>query len=141
MALRLIRAKQLILTLTGIIRMTKIAKRKTFTPLVDQIIEGLEDIKGENILVLDLRNLENTICDFFVIAEGNSNTQVNALANAVEKRVRENLNDKPWHTEGSGNAECVLLDYVHVAVHIFQRSVREFYDLESLWGDAKITKM
>lgn len=141
MALRLIRAKQLILTLTGIIRMTKIAKRKTFTPLVDQIIEGLEDIKGENILVLDLRNLENTICDFFVIAEGNSNTQVKALANAVEKRVRENLNDKPWHTEGSGNAEWVLLDYVHVAVHIFQRSVREFYDLESLWGDAKITKM
>ncbi len=121
--------------------MTKIAKRKTFTPLVDQIIEGLEDIKGENILVLDLRNLENSICDFFVIAEGNSNTQVNALANAVEKRVRENLNDKPWHTEGSGNAEWVLLDYVHVAVHIFQRSVREFYDLESLWGDAKITKM
>ena len=141
MALHLIRAKQLILTLTGIIRMTKIAKRKTFTPLVDQIIEGLEDIKGENILVLDLRNLENSICDFFVIAEGNSNTQVNALANAVEKRVRENLNDKPWHTEGSGNAEWVLLDYVHVAVHIFQRSVREFYDLESLWGDAKITKM
>jgi ribosome-associated protein len=137
----LLKAKQLILTLTGITRMTKTAKRKTFTPLVDEIIEGLEDIKGENIVVLDLRKLENSICDFFVIGEGTSNTQVNALCNAVEKRVRENLNEKPWHTEGSSNAEWVLLDYVNVAVHVFQKSVREFYDLESLWGDAKITKI
>jgi len=121
--------------------MTKITKRKTFTPLVDQIIEGLEDIKGENIVVLDLRKLENSICDFFVIAEGNSNTQVSALANSVEKKVRETLQDKPWHVEGNTNAEWVLLDYVNVAVHIFQKSVREFYDLESLWGDATITKI
>lgn len=121
--------------------MTKISKSKTFTPLINQIIEGLEDIKGENIVILDLRKLENSICDFFVIAEGNSNTQVNALANSVEKKVRETLHDKPWHVEGSTNAEWVLLDYVNVAVHIFQKNVREFYDLESLWGDATITKI
>lgn len=121
--------------------MTKIAKRKTFTPLIDQIIEGLEDIKGENIVVLDLRKLENSICDFFVICEGNSNTQVNALGNSVEKKVRESMQEKPWHIEGAGQAEWILLDYVNVAVHIFQRSVRDFYDLEGLWGDATITKI
>lgn len=121
--------------------MTKIAKRKTFTPIVDQIIEGIEDVKGENIVVLDLTHLENSICDFFVICDGNSNTQVNALSNGVEKRVRESLKEKPWHVEGSANAEWVLLDYVNVAVHIFQKRVREFYDLESLWGDATITKL
>ncbi len=120
--------------------MTKISERKTFTPLVNQIIDGLTDIKGEDITILDLRNLENSICDFFVICSGNSNTQVNALADAVEKSVRENLKDKPWHTEGTTNAEWILLDYVSVAVHIFQKQVRDFYDLEGLWGDATITK-
>lgn len=120
--------------------MTKISERKKITPLVDQIIEGMEDIKGEDILVLDLRELENSICDFFVICSGNSNTQVNALADSVEKKVRESLKDKPWHREGTTMAEWVLLDYVSVAVHIFQKQVREFYDLEGLWSDATITK-
>ncbi len=121
--------------------MTKIAKRKSISPLIDQIIEGLEDIKGENIIILDLTKLENTICDYFIICDGNSNTQVNALANSVEKRVREQLGEKPWHIEGTTTAEWVLLDYVNVTVHIFQKNVREFYDLESLWGDAITIKI
>ncbi len=113
----------------------------SFTPLVDEIIEGIDDLKGENIVVLNLTKLENAVCDYFVICEGNSNTQVSAISNSIEKKVRENLGEKPWHVEGTTNAEWVLLDYVSVAVHVFQREVRAFYDLESLWADATVSEL
>lgn len=103
------------------------------------VVDGLQDVKGENITVLDLRKLENTVTDYFIIAEGNSNTQVNALADSVHKSVRESVGDRPWHVEGRDNAEWVLMDYVNVVVHIFQKGIREFYDLEGLWGDAEVT--
>lgn len=121
--------------------MTNIAKSKTFTPLVREIIEGIEDVKGDNIVILDLNKLENAVCEYFVICDGTSNTQVNSIAQSIEKRVREQMGEKPWHTEGTTNAEWILLDYVNVAVHVFQKNAREFYDLESLWGDATITKL
>lgn len=105
------------------------------------VVDGLQDVKGQNITVLDLREIENAVTDFFIIAEGTSNTQVNALADSVHKVLRESVNEKPWHVEGRDNAEWVLMDYVNVVVHIFQAGVREFYDLESLWGDAAITKI
>ena len=103
------------------------------------VVEGLQEIKGQNISVLDLREIENAVTDFFIIAEGNSNTQVNSLADSVHKVVRENVGDKPWHIEGRDNSEWVLMDYVTVVVHVFQKGIREFYDLEGLWGDAEIT--
>ena len=103
------------------------------------VVEGLQEIKGQNITVLDLREIENAVTDFFIIAEGNSNTQVNSLADSVHKVVRENVGDKPWHIEGRDNSEWVLMDYVTVVVHVFQIGIREFYDLEGLWGDAEIT--
>ena len=103
------------------------------------VVEGLQEIKGQNITVLDLREIENAVTDFFIIAEGNSNTQVNSLADSVHKVVRENVGDKPWHIEGRDNSEWVLMDYVTVVVHGFQKGIREFYDLEGLWGDAEIT--
>jgi len=103
------------------------------------VVEGLQEIKGQNITVLDLREIENAVTDFFIIAEGNSNTQVNSLADSVQKVVRENVGDKPWHIEGRDNSEWVLMDYVTVVVHVFQKGIREFYDLEGLWGDAEIT--
>ena len=102
------------------------------------VVEGLQEIKGQNITVLDLREIENAVTDFFIIAEGNSNTQVNSLADSVHKVVRENVGDKPWHIEGRDNSEWVLMDYVTVVVHVFQKGIREFYDLEGLWGDAEI---
>jgi ribosome-associated protein len=102
------------------------------------VVEGLQNIKGENITIMDLREIENAVTDFFIIAEGNSNTQVNALADSVHKEVRENIGDRPWHVEGKENSEWVLMDYVNVVVHIFQKGIREFYDLESLWGDAPV---
>jgi len=103
------------------------------------VVEGLQEIKGQNITVLDVREIENAVTDFFIIAEGNSNTQVNSLADSVHKVVRENVGDRPWHIEGRDNSEWVLMDYVTVVVHVFQKGIREFYDLEGLWGDAEIT--
>jgi len=107
--------------------------------LIAEIIKGIDDVKGEDIQLLDLRELENTVCDYFIICSGNSNTQVKAISGAVQKTVSKSLKDKPWHIEGEINAEWILMDYVNVVVHIFQKQIREYYDIESLWGDAKIT--
>ncbi|TXG34754.1 ribosome silencing factor [Seonamhaeicola maritimus] len=107
--------------------------------LISVIISGIEDVKGQEINILDLREIENTVCDYFIICEGTSNTQVNAIVNSVQKKVSKELRDKPWHVEGEDNAEWVLIDYVNVVVHVFQKHVREYYDIESLWGDAKTT--
>ncbi|MFM9989139.1 ribosome silencing factor, partial [Flavobacterium sp.] len=107
--------------------------------LLANIIKGIEEVKGNDITILDLRALENTVCDYFVICNGNSNTQVNAIVNSVQKVVSKELKDKPWHVEGSDVADWVLMDYVHIVVHVFQKHIREYYNIESLWGDAKIT--
>ncbi len=109
--------------------------------LITEIVKGIEDVKGENISILDLREIENSVCDYFILCEGNSNTQVNAISSSIQKYVSKSLKDKPWHVEGESNAEWVLLDYVNVVTHIFQRDVRQFYNLEGLWGDAKITNI
>tara|TARA_R110002073_G_scaffold53840_4_gene138884 strand:+ start:88527 stop:88895 length:369 start_codon:yes stop_codon:yes gene_type:complete len=109
--------------------------------LISVIIKGIDDVKGEDIQLLDLREIENTVCDYFVICSGNSNTQVNAISGSIQKTVGKELKDKPWHIEGQNNSEWVLMDYVNVVVHVFQKHVREFYDIESLWGDAKITQI
>ena len=109
--------------------------------LVTQIIKGIEEVKGQDTQILDLREIENTVCDYFIICEGTSNTQVNAIVNSIQKIVSKSLKEKPWHIEGSENAEWVLMDYVHVVVHVFQKHIREFYDIEGLWGDAKIVKI
>ncbi|KUF39019.1 ribosome silencing factor [Myroides marinus] len=107
--------------------------------LIANIVKGIEAVKGENITIIDLREIDNTPCDYFIIADGNSNTQVNAISGSVQKLVSKELRDKPWHVEGEDNAEWILMDYVNVVVHVFQKHIREFYNIESLWGDAKIT--
>ena len=109
--------------------------------LISVILNGIEDVKGQNINILDLREIENTVCDYFIICEGTSNTQVNAIVNSIQKKVSKETKDKPWHIEGSDNAEWVLMDYVNVVVHVFQKHIREYYDIESLWGDAKTTEI
>lgn len=117
--------------------------KKTVNPdiLIAEIIKGIEDVKGEHITILDLREIENTVCDYFIICDGTSNTQVNAISGSIQKKVSKELKDKPWHVEGESNAEWVLLDYVNVVVHVFQKRARDFYNLEGLWGDAKITNI
>jgi len=109
--------------------------------LVSEIIKGIEDVKGNNITILDLREIENTVCDYFILCDGNSNTQVSAIAASVQKHVSKTLKEKPWHIEGESNAEWILMDYVNVAVHVFQKHIRDFYKLEELWGDGKITNV
>ena len=107
--------------------------------LIALILSGIEEVKGVDINLLDLREIENTVCDYFIICNGTSNTHVNAIVSSIQKTVSKSIKDKPWHVEGSDNAEWVLMDYVNVVVHVFQKHIREFYDIEGLWGDAKVT--
>ncbi len=116
-------------------------KKVSKDQLISEIINGIENVKGENITILDLREIENTVCDYFVICDGTSNTQVSAISGSIQKSVGKNAQEKPWHVEGEENAEWILMDYVDVVVHIFQKPIREFYDIEGLWGDAKVTNI
>lgn len=104
--------------------------------VVDLTVEALRSRKGEDILVMDLRGLTD-IVDYFVLCTGSSDTQVKALADAVVEAL-ERDGPGPWHVEGYEGRKWVLVDAVDVAVHVFQRSVREFYRLERLWGDARV---
>lgn len=107
--------------------------------LISAIINGIEEVKGNDISVLDLRKIDNTVCDYFILSNGTSNTHVNAIVNSIQKLVSKQLKDKPWHIEGVENGEWVLMDYVNVVVHVFQPHIREYYDIEGLWGDAVVT--
>ena len=109
--------------------------------LIQQIIDAIQDVKGEDIMIFALSKIENSVAETFIICSGNSNTQVSAIAGSIEKKVRNELQERPWHVEGTENALWVLVDYVSVVVHVFQKHIREYYDIEELWGDAKITKI
>ncbi len=109
--------------------------------LTREIIKGIQEKKGKKILSMNLMKLPNAVSDFFVICSGNSNTQVEAIADSIEEMVRKATGDKPWHKEGFENAEWILLDYVTVVVHIFQEESRAFYNLEKLWDDAEIIEL
>jgi ribosome-associated protein len=116
-------------------------KKEREIQLVEEVILGIENVKGENIHQLDLRELDNNPCDFFILCCGNSNTQVSAIVKSVQKTVSKALHEKPFHTEGLDNAEWVLIDYVSVVVHVFQSQIRNYYNIEELWGDAKSTQI
>ena len=108
--------------------------------LLLSIVEGLHRKKGKDVVSLDLSKIENSVCKHFVICHGDSNTQVDALADSVEDTVQKMTGEKVWHKEGKNTATWILLDYSDVVVHIFQKSHRDFYKLEDLWADAKLTK-
>ena len=114
-------------------------KEESANNLLEEIIRGIENVKGEDIQKMDLREIENTPCEFFVICSANSNTQVTAIVNSIQKTVSKAFLEKPFHTEGLEVAEWVLIDYVNIVVHVFQKQTREFYNIEELWGDAKST--
>ncbi|MBO3117206.1 ribosome silencing factor [Winogradskyella sp. DF17] len=116
-------------------------EKKNADQLITTIVAGIEEVKGKEISILDLREIENTVCDYFIICEGTSNTQVNAIVSSIQKQVSKTLKDKPWHVEGTDNAEWILMDYINVVVHVFQKQTRDYYDIESLWGDAKMTQI
>ena len=104
--------------------------------LIENIVKGIQEKKGGNISILNLKQTGNAVADFFVLCNGNSDTQIAAIAESIEKEVFKNTNQDPWHKEGFQNKEWALIDYIDVVVHIFKKNVREFYALEELWGDA-----
>ena len=110
-------------------------------PLVQHAINGIEEIKGNDIACLNLKKISNSPCDYFVICEGNSRTHVQAIAGTVEEWIKKETGKRPWHVEGLQNAEWVLMDYVDVVVHIFQPDFRQHYGLEDMWADAVIKDM
>ena len=105
------------------------------------IVKGIQEKKGIDIVILNLESVNNAIADYFVICTGNSDTQVDAISDSIEKEVSEGVKENHWHREGFQNKEWILLDYVNVVVHIFKKDVRSYYGLEDLWGDAKITEI
>jgi len=109
--------------------------------LITKIIEGIEEVKGQNTTILDLRKIDNAVAKYFIIADGTSNTQVNAIAESIKKTVSKSLHQKPWHVEGEDNSEWILMDFIDVVVHIMQKPKREYYNLEELWGDAKVIEL
>ena len=107
--------------------------------LVHTIIKGIQEKKGSNIVVADLSGIDGTICHYFIICQGNSPAQVEAITESVSDMARMELKEKPAHVVGLENAQWVAMDYTDVLVHIFLPDVREYYDLEHLWDDAKLT--
>ena len=105
------------------------------------VVRGMQEKKALDIAIIDLRKIKNAIADFFVLCSGTSDTQLDAIADAVDEEVNKVFDENPWHSEGKDNKEWILLDYANVVVHIFRKDRREFYALENLWGDATITQI
>ncbi|MCB0638588.1 MAG: ribosome silencing factor [Lewinella sp.] len=108
--------------------------------LNELIIDAIQDIKGKNILKLDLRRIEDAPTDFFIICEGDSSTQVKAISDNIHRRIKDDYLVMPNHIEGHSSSTWICLDYFNTVVHVFYRQTREFYDLETLWGDANVTE-
>jgi ribosome-associated protein len=119
----------------------KEAEKITSLNLKDAIIRGMKEKNGKNIVCLNLEKVKNNICDFFVICEGTSSVQVNAIAKEVEEEVYKLTGKYAYHSEGHTNAEWILQDYIDIVVHVFQPQVRSFYNLEGLWGDAEVEEV
>ncbi len=109
--------------------------------LVSTIFEAIDEIKGLDVILLDFLKIENAPCRYFVICDGTSTTHVRAIEMAIYRRCKKKLNQRPYDVEGRENAQWVLMDYIDVVVHVFQKEIREFYDIEGLWGDAKSTTL
>ena len=116
----------------------KLLKKTKEEIFINYIIEGIKEKKGKEIISIDLSKLENAVCKHFIICHGDSNTQVSAIANWVEKVIEDKGNEKVWRKQGFENAHWILLDYVNIVVHIFQKEFRDFYNLEGLWADGRI---
>ena len=111
---------------------------KTSDILANIIIEGMQEVKAIAIVSLDLRDIETSVCDFFIVCNGTSNTHTSAIAGAVIEETLKSIKEKPWHKEGLTNGDWILLDYGNVVAHIFLKETREYYNIEKLWGDAEI---
>jgi len=115
-------------------------KTATSQDLTDLIVDSIQDIKGKNIVKMDLQEIDESPADYFIICEGESSTQVNAIAGNVEKRMKETYGLRPSHVEGRREGKWVLVDFFDVIVHVFYPETREFYEIEDLWRDARTTE-
>lgn len=118
-------------------------KKKTIEneEIVKSIIEGIQEKKGKNTVVVNLNKLPESPCSYFVICQGDSSTQVNAIAISIKDYVIEKINVKPYASDGFENCQWIAMDYGQIIVHVFQRETREFYDLEHLWEDAELQRI
>ncbi len=106
--------------------------------LLNNIIDSIEEKKGKQIVSLDFKNIENSVCEYFIICQGTSKVHVEAIADFVIENAKLKTKTSPWHKEGFENAEWILIDYANIIVHVFQEETRKFYKLENLWADADI---
>jgi len=109
--------------------------------IVNEIVEGIQDRKGKEVVVVNLTKLKEAPCSYFVICEGDSNVHVNSVAISVKDWVRDHIDIKPYATDGFENCEWIAMDYGQIIVHVFQRQTRAFYDIEHLWADAEINEL
>ena len=112
------------------VRLTKNSK------LIKTIINAIQEKKGENIISLDLRKVDEAVADFFIVCEAGSHPQVRAISDFVEEQIKEKCDEYPYHHEGKKNLQWVLIDYVNVVVHVMLSETRKFYKLEEMWSDA-----
>lgn len=112
---------------------------KTSDILANIVVSGMQEVKALEIVSLDLRNIETSVCDFFIVCHGTSNIHTSAIADSVIKETLKTYNEKPWKKEGITNGDWILLDYGNVVAHIFQKNIRDYYNIEKLWGDANIS--
>ena len=121
--------------------MVKKRKGASSEKLSEVIVKGMQEKKGVDIVVMDLRKVKNAVADFFIVCSGNSDKQIDAIADSIDEEVFKTLKENPWHIEGKNNKEWMLLDYIDVVAHVFKKDRREFYALERLRGDADITEI
>ena len=108
------------------------------TYISELAIHGIQEKKGNDIVRLDLRNINSSVTDYFVICHADSTTQVKAIANSVEDEIFKATHQEPWRKEGLEYGEWILLDYINVVIHVFRTDKREYYGVEELWGDAEV---
>jgi len=109
--------------------------------LVNTIVEGIQEKKGYKIVIADLTHIDNTICKYFIICQGNSPSQVSAVTDEIYDHVCEDSGEKPISIDGKNNSEWVAIDYSDIVVHVFLPEIRKYYDLEHLWEDAQLTEI
>ena len=124
----------------------KVAKKISKVPdnteqLKNDIVLGMQEKKAKEIVCIDLRNLKNSVADFFVVCHADSRTHIESIARSVEEFVFEKTGENPLHKEGQENAEWILLDYSNVVVHVFLKEKRDFFGIERLWADADIERI
>lgn len=124
-----------------IFKIDKILKDIDNEMIISKIVEGIQERKGKEIVVIDMSKLKEAPCSYFVICEGDSSTHVNAVATSIKDYVNKQIQIKPFAIDGEENAEWIAMDYGHLIVHVFQRPIRQFYNIEHLWADAELKRI